>query len=129
MTTTQVQPNFTPEPVPGWRTVSIRAAFTEGIDPELVYPEDWAVPGRYEVKVPADMDDTTAAACALGAFHSKVPIKRLYTFEFCIHEGSEDRELEPDYDQDWYELAKQSGEVSRCSKEHQDDLTAATKAS
>lgn len=124
MTTTQVQPNFTSEPVPGWRTLSIRAALTEGIDPELVYSEDWAVPGRYEVMVPADMDDTTAAACAIGGFHSTVPIKRLYMFEFRIYDGSENNELEPDHDQDWYALAKQCGEVSFRSKGCQDELAA-----
>jgi len=76
------------------------------------------------------MDDTTAAACGMGGFHSIVPIKRLYTFEFRIYDdGSESNELEPDYDQDWYELAKQCGEVRCSGKEYQSELAAATKAS
>jgi hypothetical protein len=121
MATNQTQLEFTFEPVPGWRTLSIRAGFTEGIDPELIYWEDWDVPGRYEVMVPADMDDATAAACALGGFHSTVPIKRLYTFEFRIFDGSENNELEPDRDQDWYELAKKCGDVHCRSKDRQDE--------
>ncbi|NHZ66715.1 hypothetical protein [Massilia genomosp. 1] len=70
------------------------------------------------------MDDTTAAACAMGGFHSTVPIKRLYTFEFPIYDGSENNELEPDHDQDRYALAKQCGEVSFRSKGCQDELAA-----
>lgn len=129
MTTIQTQPDFTFEPVPGWRTLTIRAAFTEGIDPELIYSEDWDVPGGYDVMVPADMDDTTAAACAMGGFNSTVPIKRLYTFEFHIYDGSENNELEPDHDQDWYELAKQCGEVRRRGNDCQDKLAVKNKAS
>lgn len=108
-----------------WRAVYVKATFVENFDPELIYSEDWAAPGCYEVMVPADMDDTTAAACAMGGFHSTVPIKRLYMFEFTVFNESGDDELEPDHDQDWYALAKRCGKVYCCSKEYDDDFTEA----
>lgn len=63
---------------------------------------DWTAPGLYEDMVPADMDDMTAAACALGGFHFTVPIKCLYMFKFRVYDGCGNYELEPGHDQDWY---------------------------
>jgi len=117
------QPHATAEPIYQRRPIYIRAAFVEDFDPEFIYPEDWAAPGYYEVMVPANMDDTTAASCAMGGFHSTVPIKHLDVFEFTVYDESGRYELEPDYDQDWYELAERCGKVCCCSKEYEDQFT------
>jgi len=125
MTATQTQNYAASEPIDQWRPLYVQAAFVEDFDPDYIYPEDWAAPGYYEVMVPADMDDTTAASCAMGGFHSTVPIKHLYMFEYTVYDGSGHYELEPDYDQDWYELAERCGKVSCCSKEYEDQFTEA----
>ena len=118
MTHYTAQPTAFFEATQQWRALYIKAAFVEDFDLELIYSEDWAAPGFYEVMVPADMDDMTAAACAMGGFHSTVPIKRLYMFEFTVFDESGHHELEPDHDQDWYALAKRCGKLYCCGKEY-----------
>lgn len=80
-------------------------------NPEDLYYEDCEVPGDYLVDVPTDMDDGTAAACALGGFHSQVAIKRLYDFDIIVCDGETGAELSPNYELDIYDLADQAGRV------------------
>lgn len=105
----------------GRRAIFLRVAIIGNIDRELVYWEDLAAAGLYKVQVPAEMDDTTAATCALGGFHSTVPIERLDRFELTVY-GACGGVLEPDYDRDWYEHADQCGEVDCCSRDSNFEL-------
>ncbi len=97
-------------PAMTWRVMYIEVDLCFGVDFEDVFVEDRGALGAYKVLVPAHMDDKTAAACAMGCYHSTVPIKYLGLFEYvvCNEEGIE---VELDDDLDWYELAEQCGEI------------------
>lgn len=75
---------------------------------EDLYHEDRDALGTFKVEVPRHLSPAVAAAAALGAFHSTVPIKRLWNFEITV---SDERsfEVQPDYEEDVYELAEQHG--------------------
>lgn len=76
-----------------------------------LHPEDQCVPGGYFVDVPASMDDDTAAACAMGGFHSQIPIKQLSGYEYTIYDIGTDAELNPYNIDDWYAFADRAGRV------------------
>ncbi|WP_027474636.1 hypothetical protein [Curvibacter gracilis] len=77
-----------------------------------LHPEDQGVPGGYFVDVPASMDDDTAAACAMGGFHSQIAIEQLWGYSYTIYDIETDFELDPYQIDDWYEFADQAGEVT-----------------
>lgn len=69
-------------------------------------PDDEGVAGVYIAEVPAEYDDGTAAACALGAFHSSYVVNWLESFTFTVYDALTGQELEADEAADWIELAK-----------------------
>lgn len=75
-------------------------------DEEDLYPEDRDVPEFTVVQVPAHLDDKTAAAAALGAFHSSVPVKRTWDFDFSVIDAMTFKELAPDYELSLFETAQ-----------------------
>jgi hypothetical protein len=64
------------------------------------------VAGIYRAEVPADLGDSMAAACALGAFHSTFVVNWLETFVFTVRDVMTFGVLEPDEEVDWIELGK-----------------------
>lgn len=58
------------------------------------------------------MNDDTAAACAMGGFHSQVPIKQLWGYEYTIYDIKTDLELDPYKITDWYDYADHAGQVT-----------------
>lgn len=76
------------------------------------HPEDQCVPGGYFVDVPASMDDDTAAACAMGGFHSQIAIQQLWGYDYTIYDIATDMRLNPYEIDDWYEFADQAGKVT-----------------
>ena len=68
--------------------------------------EDEGVAGIYCAEVPAEFHDSTAAACALGAFHSSFVVHWPESFRFNVFDIATLRNLEPDMDVDWVELGK-----------------------
>jgi len=75
-------------------------------DLDEAYPDDLQSSGLYVARVPAELTDTLAASCALGAFHRSVPIKRLWMFEFAVRDFKTGQELTPDDDADFDEIAQ-----------------------
>lgn len=73
---------------------------------ENIFEEDRDALGHFEVAVPSHLPSNIAAATAMGAYHNTVPIKYLGCFEYTIRDGR-GREVAPDYDADWYELAEE----------------------
>jgi hypothetical protein len=66
---------------------------------------DVGVAGSYRFEVPQHLTDEEAAACALGFFQATVPVKCVADFELKVFD-SHGKELEPDYDIDWYEFSE-----------------------
>ncbi|WP_027456850.1 hypothetical protein [Dechloromonas agitata] len=103
------------QPMPEMRIIRFIAS-TE-LEADELYCEDLSVAGTYLIAVPKHLDDTTAASCAIGAFHSRIPIKYLHAFEYEMFDAESDTELFDDCELDCYELAKQAGAViclTRC---------------
>jgi hypothetical protein len=73
---------------------------------EDIYEEDRDALGTYEVIVPRSLSPSLAAAAALGAYHSEVPIKYLWGFDFVVLDEN-GREVTPDYDVDCYDIAEE----------------------
>lgn len=94
-----------------YRLLYVYARLPFEVHPENVYPEDWDAPGLYEVFVPAEFSDSFAANCALAGYNSRVPIKYLYMFEFCVRDPETGLEIEPDFSRDYYEFADRCGGV------------------
>ena len=69
---------------PGVRVLLILARLAENVYPQDVCTDDWDALGLYEVLVPANLGDPLAASCAMGGFHSNVPIKWLHTFDYTV---------------------------------------------
>ena len=76
-------------------------------DDEDLYYEDRNVPEFTDVEVPAYLDDGTAAAAALGAFHSSIPIKRTWDFDFSVTDALTFKEIIPNYELSVCETAAQ----------------------
>ena len=72
---------------------------------DQLYPDDVDVPGVYMALVPEHLEESIAAATALGKFHQNVPIKRLFDFSIDTF-GQNGRPYTPADDHDWYALAK-----------------------
>lgn len=81
-----------------------------GADHSELYPDDLYALGTFRVEVPVGLERGVAAAAALGAFHSTVPIKRIFDFEFEVIDES-GTQIEPDEDIDWCETASELGAV------------------
>lgn len=71
-----------------------------------LYEEDQGALGSFKVCVPRHLSPSIAAAAAMGAFHSTIPIKYLDSFEYEVSDQN-GRVIEPDYDADWYDLAEE----------------------
>jgi hypothetical protein len=87
------------------RTLSVRATVVPGTPLENLYYSDRSVAGSYTFEVPRHLVDEEAAACAMGFFHTTVPVKYLADFEFKVVDQN-GNELEPDYDLDWYKFSE-----------------------
>lgn len=86
------------------RTLTVIATKHAHLSSEDVYPEDHRAEGQFNFRVPAHLPDGEAAACALGIYHSLVPVKRLWNFEFKVVDD-QGEEFEHDPGADFYELA------------------------
>ncbi len=99
-----------PQAYPVSRTLTVISTMHEHLSSEDVYPEDHRAEGEFSFEVPAHLVDGEAAACALGIYHSLVPVKRLWNFEFKVVDD-EGEELEHDPVVDVYELADSCTEL------------------
>lgn len=77
-------------------------------DIEDLYEEDQESVGIFFIVLPRGLPPRIAAAAAMGAYHNTMPIKYLDSFEFTVY-NEDGYEVEPDWDADWYELAKIHG--------------------
>lgn len=93
------------------RALHLRAELPEDLPLEEIREDDRTVAGLYQVLVPTNLSDKHAANCALDGFHSKVPIKDLWRFEFTVLDPSSGEVLERDEELDGYELAECCGGV------------------
>lgn len=96
-----------------FRNVYLYVHLPSDTSPADVFDDDWSAPGVYEVQVPADFSDAFAANTALAGFNSRVPIKRLYMFEFTVRDPQTGDEIDPDFSRDYYEFADRCGRVKR----------------
>lgn len=65
-----------------WRDVFVRVMALEPAG--RLHPADVGVEGRYKVAVPSCLEDGAAAAAALDAFHSTVPVKALEALDITV---------------------------------------------
>lgn len=86
--------------------MSMYVHVTTNEDIEDLYEDDQYALGTYEVIVPRSLSPSLAAAAAMGAYHDEIPIKYLTCFDFLVWDEY-GREVTPDYDVDWYEIAEE----------------------
>jgi hypothetical protein len=93
-------------PTVEYKTLYIEVTHECNIDD--IFEEDQEALGNFEARVPAHLEDSIAAGAALGAYHSTIPIKYLWGFEFAVRKAGCSR-ITPDYEADWYLLAEIHG--------------------
>lgn len=77
--------------------------------------EDVPVAGVYFVSVPEGFDDAKAVACALGVFHSYVPVTYVDCFDIKVRDAVTLDALEEPEDLDYFENVPQAGRLV-CAK-------------
>lgn len=89
----------------------IRIDVLTACSPSDLYVEDIEAPGVYFVPVPNHFDDRLAATCAIGAFHSHIPVKFIDCFDFQISDAETGKRLYENYDVDCCDFAKHAGSI------------------
>ena len=93
----------------------LRINVTSECTPKDMYYEDVPVAGVYFVPVPVDFDDAQAVACALGVFHSYVPVKYVDCFDIEVSDAVTLEVLEEPENLDYFEHVHLAGRLV-CAK-------------
>lgn len=80
-------------------------------DPNGIHVEDLDALGLWGVLVPRDLEPGLVANCAADAFHSRVPIKWLYSVRWTIRDAESGCLLERDESVEWYTLQELAAAV------------------
>lgn len=90
---------------PNEEYITIYLDVTTNVDCEDYYEEDLEAVGTFEVRLPGQPDDSTAAGIALGAYFINITNKHLERYQFSCHDEA-GKMLMLDYHTDWYDLAE-----------------------
>lgn len=96
------------------RTIRLKV-WTECPSEDLHY-DDKDVAGMYLIPVPAHFDDTTAATCALSAFHARVPVASIDCFDYDLFNSETGEEITDLDTLDCEGLARQAGAFFRITE-------------
>lgn len=95
-----------PQTCPEDDYMSMYVEVTTWAAPDELYEDDKGALGTFEVRVPRHLSPAIAAAAALGAFHSIIPIKYLCSFDFDVYD-EDDCLVKPAHGANCYDLAEE----------------------